>query len=289
MNLRDLFQNCLLLPTIVTRFCCKQLGRQDNEIVFFDTSSFNAAVDLGIPSKLPLVASCPQVLAELAATSLKNKERAVDLCNTFAALVNDRLVRPALELAKLEIIALSTNNDPPRIYYGKDKFDSKIMPMLEKLKSGNFDDSEVKEFINRIAPLKQEFIEQIKKRPPSASMDTVDNHTLLELVPKGQLLVDIINLAASMNSFISRKNAETVIENQARMPHFMAFLLAPYALQLIYERKIDPIKPKRGINFDMQISINAATFQTFICEDADGSAFFLGLFPKKTVKKFHQL
>lgn len=238
---------------------------------FFDTNIFNAVLESSpIIPKTVKVVSCPQVLAELADTSQKNPERAKKLCDLFFKLVEDRVVRPALELAKEEIICLRNNVPPPSPYFSEEGFQSRFLPTLHKFVSGDFSDV----FLPRLKKMKAQFRDEL--REIYSSLDSTARAPQIPFV--------LYNLER-MNIHASPEVAGYIIEQKRRVPHFWVLIEMGSALQSLY----DQTKPKWGINVDMQIIWNCTAFEHFVTHDTDSAALFQILFPEKRVIKLSDI
>jgi len=249
---------------------------------FFDTSAFNAALDQGGILDGD-VASCPQVLGELAATYNVNPRRAEALCNTFAKLSGHRVVRPAPELAKDEIISFSHGRKFDQIFFERDRFNGVFKPVLDNLCSGVFA-KDVEAFIGTIKKNKDDFLHGIKNLIDLNV--TEEAHSFKELIdsfPESQLVWEMQTMMRTWNILASDENIKLLIRNKEKVPHFWLFIVIPHALSYLY-RTDKKTKPKRGINYDMSIILNSVSFDIFVTEDGDARALYNTLFPdRKTI------
>lgn len=257
--------------------------------LFFDTSAFNAALDSVEKYEGGIIASCPQVLAELAATFEKDPDRAKSLCNTFSKLVGPRLVRPAPELAGLEALNLSNERTLPFVYFDNNRLKSFVGPRLEALCSGKYHESDMKEFVGKIGPDKGQFLKSIKSEVDINEPEPAETfNEMLAQLPEGHLIIALRNTLERFNIMTSNANCRFVLENRLRFPHIYTFSVIPYALSYLY-RTQKTVKPKWGINYDMSIIVNSSSFNIFVTGDGDARALYRVLFPEKAVLSYKDL
>lgn len=255
--------------------------------LFFDTSSINKAHDAG--ERSVDAASCPQVLIELALTSRKDPARAKSLCETFDRLVGCRIARPAPELAKLEVLCFSKSISFPGVFYGEERYQDFVKPILDELCSGKFDGSHVKPFLDKIPADKKQQLDFLKRQIGTDETESARSfEEMLAEIPEAHLVFLTQRAMADWNIKASDENCRFLLRNRSRFPHFWLSVMLPYALMFLY-RTNKQVKPKWGISYDMTIILNSSAFPTFVCDDEDSRELHRVLFPEKTVLTYREL
>lgn len=255
--------------------------------LFFDTSSINKALDTGAQSIE--VASCPQVLIELAVTSRKNPVRAKALCETFYRLVGRRIVRPATELAKLEVECFTLKTPFPGVFYDEARYQSFVKPILTELCEGKFDGEHVKPYLDKIPADKKQQLNFIKNKIGIDLTETATSfETMVEEIPEEHLIYLTQRAMSDWNISASDDSCRFLLQNRNTFPHFWVSVVLPFAVMYLY-RTNKQIKPKWGINYDMTIIMNSTAFPIFVCDDKDSRELHHILFPQKRVLRYEEL
>ncbi len=250
--------------------------------VYFDTNAFNAALDR--PKEFRnSVASCPQVLLELAATHERDPIRAQALCKTFAQLVGPRLLRPASERARMEI-SPDLNKDTERgIYFGKPRYDRVVKPILERFCAGDFTSPFVSSWLEKIQGIKKWGLDFTKTHGYAHESETASNFVgMLSKFPQELLVLSIAQTAECWKIELTENQCVSILQNRKAYPHFWAFSFISYAMMYLY-RKNKSIKPKHGLQYDMTIILSSIPCSTFITDDTDARELYKILFPSKEV------
>jgi hypothetical protein len=260
--------------------------------LFFDTSVYNHITDTDIDcvkhsttaGELEVLTT-PQILAELAGTFKKDKDRATKLCKIYGHLISENVLQPPPILIKTEIGALLSGH--AKILYLEGENKAEFFTYVEKLKNGNLD-LYTEQFVDRIGRLKKEQrifsklgfskVETHVVKEPLKKYPTFDPF-LKEGVRRGERLKELERYVVTDLGENAHKAAKFIEKRLHKTPHLAIALRIVPALSYYYH--VQKNKPKHGDIFDCGHFVCLATVDGFVSDDEGARDLFRLVCPHK--------
>ena len=259
---------------------------------FLDTNVYNhiSEAELGhvehatTDNRLEILTT-PQILAELAATFKKDKDRGIKVCTIYAHLISENVLQPPPMLIKTEIGSLLSNQRTVLYLEGENK--AEFFTYVEKLKNGNLD-LYTEQFVGRISSLKkQQFkfsklgyskIEPEVVKEPLQKYPTFDRF-LKEGIKRGERLKELERYVVKDLGDNTHKAAKFIEKRLHKTPHLTIALRIVPALSYYYH--VQKNKPKHGDIFDCGYFVCLATVDGFVSDDEGARDLFRLVCPRK--------
>ena len=259
---------------------------------FFDTNVYNHISEAEISRLKDSIAdnqleilTTPQILAELAATFKKDKDRGIKVCTFYADLISENVLQPPPILIKREIGSLLDGY--PKVLYLEGENKAEFFMHVEKLKNGNLD-LYTEQFFDRISSLKkQQFkfaklgyskIEPHVVKEPLKKYPTFDRF-LKEGVKRGERLKELQRYVVKDLGDDAHQAAKFIEKRLHKTPHLaIALRIVPV---LSYYYHVQKNKPKHGDIFDCGYFVCLATVDGFVSDDEGARDLFELVCPHK--------
>ena len=259
---------------------------------FFDANIYNHISDAEIKlvkqgaalGHIELL-STPQILAELAATFKKDRDRAIDLRSKYAQLITQNVLQPPPVLLQTEIASLLNRRRLVLYLDGDNK--TEFFTYVEKLRNGDLDPY-TEQFIGRITRLKKEQfklsklgfsrMEALVLKEPLNKFPTFDQF-LREGIARGERRKEIERYVVKDLGKNAGKAANFIEKRLHKLPHLAITLRVVPALTYYYH--VEKNRPKHGDIFDCGYFVCLATVSTFISNDEGARELFKLVCPTK--------
>ena len=260
--------------------------------LFLDTNIYNHVSETDIDHLKRCVAenqleilTTPQILAELAATFEKNKERGSKVCTIYADLISENVLQPPPVLIKTEIGSLLDGR--PRLLYLEGENRAEFFTYLEKLKNGDLD-LYTSQFIDRITNLKKEQFKFSKlgysKVEPHVVKDPLKKYPtfdqfLKEGIKRKERLKELERYVVKDLGDDAHRAARFIERRLHKTPHLAIALRIVPAVTYYYHAQKN--RPKHGDIFDCGYFVCLATADGFVSDDERARDLFRLVCPSK--------
>jgi len=260
--------------------------------LFLDTNVYNhiGEGDIGplkqsIADRKIEILTTPQILAELAATFKKTKDRGIKLCKIYGDLISKNVLQPPPILIRTEIE--SVLGGPPSITYLKGENKAEFFARVEELKNGKPDLYTIR-FIEKITGLKKQQLKSSKlgysKIEPRVLKEPIKKYPSFKLflkegVRQGKRLIELERYVVADLGSNAHKAAKVIEKKLNKTPHLAIALRIVPALTYYYH--VQKNKPKHGDLFDCGYFVCVANLDGFVSDDPQARDLFKLVCPSK--------